>query len=159
MVGSFVFLRFISPAIISPNTYGLINASPSTEQTRSLVLVMKALQSIVTGVPFDGSKEQYMTILDTDLKPFHEDINNILSIIIGDSNLNPKKKLIVDPIPMQKNETKSIISEYFYRYSPKVYSTTTRSRLKTKLSRYIPECTTSKILLDCTVEKDEKSEV
>ena len=49
-VSAFCFLRFIVPAILYPNIWGLYPGLPSAGVQRSLKLVAKAIQNLVTTV-------------------------------------------------------------------------------------------------------------
>jgi len=60
LFGSFLLLRFICPAIVSPKRYGLIKSDVSMQTQRALVLISKVLQSIASQVEFEGEKEPYM---------------------------------------------------------------------------------------------------
>ena len=59
-VSGFIFLRFICPAIVSPENYGLIPHQLNPQQRRSLILISKVLQNLANGVRF-GNKEAFMT--------------------------------------------------------------------------------------------------
>lgn len=59
-VSGFIFLRFICPAIVSPDSYGIVNHPLNATQRRTLILISKVLQNLANGVKF-GSKESYMT--------------------------------------------------------------------------------------------------
>lgn len=60
ILGSFLFLRFICPAIVNPLKYGVVeNMKHNT--VRTCVLISKLIQNLVNGVDVDGSKESYMT--------------------------------------------------------------------------------------------------
>ncbi|KAI8983424.1 hypothetical protein BDB01DRAFT_790689 [Pilobolus umbonatus] len=64
-VGAFVFLRFFCPAIVSPESEGLIknSASISKEMRRGLLIVTKVIQNLANNVLF-GAKETYMIVLN-----------------------------------------------------------------------------------------------
>ncbi|KAI9277397.1 hypothetical protein BY458DRAFT_433218 [Sporodiniella umbellata] len=62
-VGSFLFLRFFCPAIVSPETSGLMKTPPSRELRRGLLMATKVIQSLANNVLF-GAKETYMIILN-----------------------------------------------------------------------------------------------
>ncbi|KYQ96896.1 Ras GTPase activation domain-containing protein [Tieghemostelium lacteum] len=65
VIGGFIFLRFICPAIVAPEIFGLTNESPSTDSRRGLVLVSKLLQNLANEMPFGvGIKEEYMQYLN-----------------------------------------------------------------------------------------------
>lgn len=58
-VGAFVFLRFFTPAIMTPYAYGLVPSEPAPVAQRMLILVAKVLQNAANDVEF-GRKEAYM---------------------------------------------------------------------------------------------------
>ena len=64
-VGSFIFLRFFCPAIVSPDTEGLIKntASISREMRRGFLIATKVIQNLANNVLF-GAKETYMIVLN-----------------------------------------------------------------------------------------------
>ncbi|KAL0113512.1 hypothetical protein PUN28_012574 [Cardiocondyla obscurior] len=57
-VGTVIFLRFINPAIVSPQEMGIVNKPVPHEIKRGLMLMSKILQNIANHVEF--SKEQHM---------------------------------------------------------------------------------------------------
>lgn len=67
-VGGFMFLRFISPAIVAPQLIDL-NLSPSARDIRrGLLLVSKILQTLATNNVFPTHKEGFMTRMNDFLK-------------------------------------------------------------------------------------------
>lgn len=62
-VGAFIFLRFFCPAIVSPDSEGLISSVPSREMRRGLMLIAKIIQNLANNVLF-GAKESYMMPLN-----------------------------------------------------------------------------------------------
>lgn len=58
-VGAFIFLRFFCPAIVAPDSEGLISEAPSKEMRRGLLLIAKVIQNLANNVLF-GAKESYM---------------------------------------------------------------------------------------------------
>ncbi|CCU74400.1 ras GTPase activator [Blumeria hordei DH14] len=58
-VGAFIFLRFFCPAIVAPDSEGLIDSPPSKEMRRGLLLIAKVIQNLANNVLF-GAKESYM---------------------------------------------------------------------------------------------------
>lgn len=62
-VGAFVFLRFFCPAIVAPDSEGLISTTPSKEMRRGLLLIAKIIQNLANNVLF-GVKEPYMLPLN-----------------------------------------------------------------------------------------------
>lgn len=58
-VGAFIFLRFFCPAIVAPESEGLVSIAPSKEMRRGLLLIAKVVQNLANNVLF-GAKEPYM---------------------------------------------------------------------------------------------------
>eukprot|EP01100_Stratorugosa_tubuloviscum_P000181 TRINITY_DN1038_c1_g1_i1.p1 TRINITY_DN1038_c1_g1~~TRINITY_DN1038_c1_g1_i1.p1 ORF type:complete len:534 (+),score=237.73 TRINITY_DN1038_c1_g1_i1:74-1675(+) len=77
VVGGFFFLRFLCPAIISPEGFGVIPSDTplSDDARRALVLVSKLLQNLANGKLF-GSKEAYMVPMQNFITSNQDDINN-----------------------------------------------------------------------------------
>ena len=61
-MGGFLFLRFICPAITTPQAYGMVDDVPSAGFRRILVLVTKLLFKSSTCVLF-GEKEPHLRYL------------------------------------------------------------------------------------------------
>ncbi|KAI8318384.1 putative ras GTPase-activating protein sar1 [Martensiomyces pterosporus] len=66
LIGGFFFLRFINPAIVTPQAYMLIENAPTQHPRRVLTLVAKMLQNLANKPSY--SKEKYME----DVQPFVE---------------------------------------------------------------------------------------
>eukprot|EP00027_Filamoeba_sp_ATCC50430_P007038 CAMPEP_0168551948 /NCGR_PEP_ID=MMETSP0413-20121227/6452_1 /TAXON_ID=136452 /ORGANISM="Filamoeba nolandi, Strain NC-AS-23-1" /LENGTH=500 /DNA_ID=CAMNT_0008582523 /DNA_START=110 /DNA_END=1612 /DNA_ORIENTATION=- len=64
IVGVFFFSRFLIPAIVTPNQYGLSVEPPSMEAQRGLILISKLLQNLSNGIEFDEAKEEYTAELN-----------------------------------------------------------------------------------------------
>ncbi|KDO28101.1 hypothetical protein SPRG_20260 [Saprolegnia parasitica CBS 223.65] len=64
IMGGFLFLRFICPAITTPHAYGLVPEVPNANSRRILVLVTKLLFNSSTEVEF-GVKEPYMRVVNS----------------------------------------------------------------------------------------------
>eukprot|EP01096_Ripella_sp_DP13-Kostka_P011577 TRINITY_DN469_c0_g1_i6.p1 TRINITY_DN469_c0_g1~~TRINITY_DN469_c0_g1_i6.p1 ORF type:complete len:668 (+),score=305.99 TRINITY_DN469_c0_g1_i6:609-2612(+) len=86
------FLRNICSHIIDPRKALLTRPSEtiSREQTRSLILVCKVVQNIASGVPFDGSKEPYMQIMNEFIRKY---IHFATTYQIFDHLVDPKNDL------------------------------------------------------------------
>lgn len=63
LIGAFFMLRFMNPAIVTPNAYMLVDHTPSANGRRTLTLVAKMLQNL-TNKP-NYSKESYMLPLNS----------------------------------------------------------------------------------------------
>ncbi|KAL6052912.1 TAO kinase 1a [Balamuthia mandrillaris] len=68
VVQSFLFTKFLCPALVSPQHFGLVDAKvPDKSVFRSSVLVSKTMQAIATGVYF-GERERHMAALNKFVK-------------------------------------------------------------------------------------------
>ncbi|RLN49473.1 hypothetical protein BBJ29_000105 [Phytophthora kernoviae] len=67
VIGGFLFLRFVCPAITTPHLYGLTKQLPPPETRRVLVLVTKLLFKTATGVKF-GDREPQFKVLNPFIK-------------------------------------------------------------------------------------------
>ncbi|OLY85262.1 GTPase-activating protein [Smittium mucronatum] len=70
LIGGFFFLRFLNPAIVTPQAYMLIDSDPTQNPRRTLTLVAKMLQNLANKPSY--SKEAYME----SLQPFVESNQN-----------------------------------------------------------------------------------
>ncbi|KAL6042352.1 hypothetical protein QOT17_024472 [Balamuthia mandrillaris] len=78
VVGSLIFLRFLTPALILPHHYGLLNEAPSPTIQRLLILISKVLQNLSNGVHF-GEKEDYMASMNDFIDANGERLDSFLS--------------------------------------------------------------------------------
>lgn len=82
-LGSFIFLRFICPAITAPHSYGLLKEPPSDKVQRQLILVSKILQNLANGIQF-GKKEEFMKkmneFIETNIEKLQEFLEQLVSI-------------------------------------------------------------------------------
>ncbi|XP_058804864.1 neurofibromin [Phymastichus coffea] len=69
-VGTVIFLRFINPAIVSPQEMGMVNKPVPLPVKRGLMLMSKILQNIANHVEF--SKEQHMLLFNDFLRAHFE---------------------------------------------------------------------------------------
>ncbi|XP_061928005.1 neurofibromin isoform X1 [Apis cerana] len=69
-VGTVIFLRFINPAIVSPQEMGIVNKPVPPHIKRGLMLMSKILQNIANHVEF--SKEQHMLSFNDFLRAHFE---------------------------------------------------------------------------------------
>lgn len=96
-VGSFIFLRFICPAITSPAQYGILEGTvlparlawlgsnvrteaPPPQVLRGFVLVAKVIQNTVNGVMF-SEKEPYMMKLNKYMEKALPEVSRFLEQI------------------------------------------------------------------------------
>ncbi|CAJ0753885.1 23424_t:CDS:10 [Entrophospora sp. SA101] len=62
LIGGFFFLRFVNPAVVTPQAYMLVDGVPSTHPRRTLTLVAKMLQNLANKPSY--AKEDYMGVLN-----------------------------------------------------------------------------------------------
>ena len=83
-IGSFIFLRFFCPAIVSPEGIDLDSPSESREIRRALLLITKVIQNLANNVKF---KEPHMQILNSFLAENIKQVTRFLSDIAVSSCL------------------------------------------------------------------------
>ncbi|CAG8524474.1 6519_t:CDS:10 [Ambispora gerdemannii] len=62
LIGGFFFLRFLNPAIVTPQAYMLIDGIPGKHPRRTLTLIAKMLQNLANKPSY--AKEEYMMMLN-----------------------------------------------------------------------------------------------
>ncbi|ODN95826.1 neurofibromin 1 [Cryptococcus wingfieldii CBS 7118] len=82
-VGSFIFLRFFCPAIVSPDTIDLDSAPDNAQTRRALLLITKVIQNLANNVVF---KEPHMKMLN----PFLSDNIKQVTKFLSDVAIRPK---------------------------------------------------------------------
>ncbi|KAH8697061.1 putative GTPase activating protein Sar1 [Talaromyces proteolyticus] len=76
LIGGFFFLRFINPAIVTPRSYMLIEATPTDKPRRTLTLIAKMLQNLANKPSY--AKEPYMAKLQPFIHQNKERVNKFL---------------------------------------------------------------------------------
>ncbi|KAF2115211.1 Rho GTPase activation protein [Lophiotrema nucula] len=76
LIGGFFFLRFINPAIVTPRSYMLIDATPAENPKRTLTYIAKMLQNLANKPSY--AKEPYMAKLQPFIQQNKERINKFL---------------------------------------------------------------------------------
>ncbi|KAK4689403.1 Ras GTPase-activating-like protein IQGAP2/3, partial [Tremellales sp. Uapishka_1] len=84
LIGGFFFLRFINPAIVTPQAYMLVDGVPAKHPRRTLTLIAKMLQNLANKPSY--SKEQYMMSLNPFVESNKQRINQFLNNLceVGD---------------------------------------------------------------------------
>ncbi|KAF9578334.1 glyceraldehyde-3-phosphate dehydrogenase 1, partial [Lunasporangiospora selenospora] len=84
LIGGFFFLRFINPAIVTPQAYMLVDGLPSKHPRRTLTLIAKMLQNLANKPSY--SKEAYMITLNPFVENNKARINKFLNDLceVGD---------------------------------------------------------------------------
>jgi Ras GTPase-activating-like protein IQGAP2/3 len=76
LIGGFFFLRFINPAIVTPRSYMLIDATPAENPKRTLTYIAKMLQNLANKPSY--AKEPYMVKLQPFIQNNKERINKFM---------------------------------------------------------------------------------
>ncbi|KAL6066378.1 PH domain-containing protein [Balamuthia mandrillaris] len=86
LVGGFLLLRFINPALVSPESYGMLpwGKVPSLSSRRNLIMITKLLQNLSNDVAF-GVKEPYMQIVNCFIEDNREKMFGFLKKVITDT--------------------------------------------------------------------------
>ncbi|EEY65808.1 uncharacterized protein PITG_03334 [Phytophthora infestans T30-4] len=108
VIGGFLFLRFVCPAITTPHLYGLTKQLPPPETRRALVLVTKLLFKTATGVKFGDREPQFKV-----LNPFIEKNSPAIQQLFANLAMSPSQD----------------IDECFASDSRKIYSNVSSSQL------------------------------
>lgn len=77
LIGAFFFLRFVNPAIVTPQAYMLVDKLPSDNSRRILTLIAKMLQNLANKPSY--SKEPYMSNLAAFVSSNRARINEFLN--------------------------------------------------------------------------------
>jgi neurofibromin 1 len=80
VVGSFLFLRFFCPAIVSPEELNILATPPSQTARRGLILVSKLLQNLANGLEF-GNKEPAMASFNPFISDNKEKVEAFFNIL------------------------------------------------------------------------------
>jgi Ras GTPase-activating-like protein IQGAP2/3 len=76
LIGGFFFLRFINPAIVTPRSYMLIDATPAENPKRTLTYIAKVLQNLANKPSY--AKEPFMVKLQPFISQNKDRINKFL---------------------------------------------------------------------------------
>lgn len=84
LIGGFFFLRFINPAIVTPQAYMLVEGVPAKHPRRTLTLIAKMLQNLANKPSY--AKEIYMITLNPFVENNKARINQFLNSLceVGD---------------------------------------------------------------------------
>ncbi|KAL0468257.1 putative RasGAP group protein [Neurospora intermedia] len=76
LIGSFFFLRFINPAIVTPKSYMLIDGTPADKPRKTLTYVAKMLQNLANKPSY--AKEPYMAKLQPFIHANKDKVNRFM---------------------------------------------------------------------------------
>jgi len=87
-IGNFVFLRFINPALLNPETFGLADSfggRVNDKMRRTLVLMCKVLQNLANEQAF-GAKEKFMEPLNNFIVTNKNTLNKFYLALLATEN-------------------------------------------------------------------------
>lgn len=84
LVGGFIMLRFINPAVLAPEAFGVIEEQLTPAARRNLILIAKMLQNLSNSVQFDGLKEQYMVPMNPFVTRHADEMMQYLHMVATD---------------------------------------------------------------------------
>jgi hypothetical protein len=87
LIGGFVMLRFISPGVVTPESFDLLppGMTPDLRSRRNLIMIAKLLQNMSNAIPFAQSgKEEHMVPFDEFLTPYFDKMGEFLEDIARD---------------------------------------------------------------------------
>lgn len=87
LIGGFYLLRFINPAIVTPQAFMLVESKLSANTRRNLTLLAKILQNLANNIKFGGVKEFYMAPLNICIDKNKEQLNRFLEELTNVENL------------------------------------------------------------------------
>eukprot|EP00003_Mantamonas_plastica_P001073 TRINITY_DN1079_c0_g1_i4.p1 TRINITY_DN1079_c0_g1~~TRINITY_DN1079_c0_g1_i4.p1 ORF type:complete len:509 (+),score=161.57 TRINITY_DN1079_c0_g1_i4:1049-2575(+) len=80
-VAGFVFLRFVTPALVSPDGFKLVSSVPSENSRKVLIISAKILQNMANGVEF-GVKEPHMKYFNRFINANQKKMVDILDMAV-----------------------------------------------------------------------------
>ncbi|KAJ3097067.1 Ras GTPase activating protein ira2 [Phlyctochytrium planicorne] len=118
-VGAVLFLRFICPIIVAPESLDIVAPIQSKEVRRGLVLATKVIQNLANNVLF-GAKEAFMTDLNDTLRKniarVHAFLRNVSSSVIAaetpENKLTLSIEAAVNATSQGEGEGTVTVSEY-----------------------------------------------
>lgn len=93
VIGGFFILRFVNPAVATPNAYMLVDAKLTATARRNFTLLAKVQQNLANNVPFGGAKEAYMAPLNSVLARCIAPLNQFLDRLTEVEDLDHRLSL------------------------------------------------------------------
>ncbi|KAJ1555548.1 Neurofibromin 1, partial [Cladochytrium tenue] len=102
-VGAFMFLRFICPAIVAPESFGTFSTIENKDVRRGLLLAAKVIQNLANNVLF-GSKESFMVDLNDLLKRNIGRVHGFLRYVSNNEPSSSDRPVRPSPFPQDVSE-------------------------------------------------------
>ncbi|KAJ3196445.1 hypothetical protein HK101_008952 [Irineochytrium annulatum] len=83
LIGSFLFLRLLLPAVTAPDVFGIIDTKLTAQMRRGLVLSVKVLTALCNDIEF-GAKEAYLTPMNAFLDEKRANMKEFLNFAAQD---------------------------------------------------------------------------
>jgi hypothetical protein len=100
IITGFYFLRFIGPALATPELFGLVESPPTTKSRRSLVLLSKVLQNLANQVDFT---EPYLGHLNAFIKENTAGIAKFMDdLVVGECGLSVFSLFTLPPLHLHR---------------------------------------------------------
>eukprot|EP01104_Vermistella_antarctica_P013491 TRINITY_DN4087_c0_g1_i1.p1 TRINITY_DN4087_c0_g1~~TRINITY_DN4087_c0_g1_i1.p1 ORF type:complete len:645 (+),score=101.48 TRINITY_DN4087_c0_g1_i1:389-2323(+) len=107
VIGGFIFLRFVCPAIISPEGFGIVTDTVPDGARRCLVLTSKILQNLSNGVQF-GKKEEYMVVMNGFLQEHDRVVKDYFERLASDGTPPPESPPELEGIEVEEAHMKTL---------------------------------------------------
>ncbi|PRP82379.1 Ras GTPase-activating protein [Planoprotostelium fungivorum] len=78
LIGGFYLLRFVNPAVVTPQAFMIVDTKLSANSRRNLTLLAKILQNLANNTQMGGLKEAYMAPLNNFLTKIRPKFNEFL---------------------------------------------------------------------------------
>ena len=82
LIGGFFLLRFVNPAVVTPQAFMMVESKLSPSTRRNLTLLAKVLQNLANNVRFGGLKEAFMQPLNGFLDRAAPKMNSFLEELV-----------------------------------------------------------------------------
>jgi Ras GTPase-activating-like protein IQGAP2/3 len=93
LIGGFFLLRFVNPAVVTPQAFLMVENKTSAQVKRNLTILAKVLQNLANNVKFGGVKETYMEPLNGFLSRAGPRLNAFLEELTRVSSLEERLQL------------------------------------------------------------------
>eukprot|EP01116_Phalansterium_solitarium_P011261 TRINITY_DN26892_c0_g1_i1.p1 TRINITY_DN26892_c0_g1~~TRINITY_DN26892_c0_g1_i1.p1 ORF type:complete len:756 (-),score=243.85 TRINITY_DN26892_c0_g1_i1:278-2545(-) len=78
LIGGFFLLRFINPAVVTPQAFMVVDTKLTANSRRNLTMLAKVLQNLANNIQFGGMKEFFMAPLNEFLSSCRPRLNDFL---------------------------------------------------------------------------------